>query len=110
MATSSSSGDVCTQVCHIRLGYIRGKPLQALAKKEPLEGAPTCNMELGGHGVLDTKTKVKFGTTTHSSEGLFNYVHVCIWELAKTASLEGYMYFIFFTDNLSKHCWIYLMR
>ena len=58
-----------------------------------MKGASIC-LELGGHGVLDKKTKVKFGTTTHYSEGLHNYVHVDIWGPTKTASLEGHRYFI----------------
>ena len=79
MATSISSGDVCIEVWYMRLGHIREKSLQALAKKRLLEGAFTCNIELDGHGVLDKKTKVKFGTTTHRSEGLLDCVHVSIW-------------------------------
>ena len=31
-----------------------------------MEYASTCNLELGGHGILDKTTKVKFGTTTHT--------------------------------------------
>jgi len=41
-----------------------------------LEGASTYELKIGGHGVLDKKTKVKFGTSTHRSEGLLNCVHV----------------------------------
>ena len=37
------------------------KSLHAPAKKGSLEGASTCNMELGEHGVLEKK--VKFSTT-----------------------------------------------
>ena len=62
----------------MRLGYTREKILQALAKKGSLEDASTCNMKLGRHGIIDKKTKVKFGTTTHRSEGLLDYVHVSI--------------------------------
>ena len=54
----------------MRLGHRGEKYLQVLAKTGSLEGVSTCNMELGGHGVLDNKTKVKFGTSTHHSEGL----------------------------------------
>ena len=52
-----------------------------------MEGASNCNIELGGHDVLDKKTKVKFGTSTHRSEGLLDCVHVSIWGPAKTALL-----------------------
>ena len=52
-----------------------------------MEGASTCNMELGEHDVLDKK-KVKFSTTTHHSEGLLDYVHVSIWDLLRLHRLE----------------------
>ena len=78
------------------LGHGGEKSLQASTKKGSLEGASTCNMKLGGHSVLDKKTKVKFSTTTHHSEGLLNCVHVSIWGPAKTASLGGHRYFVSF--------------
>ena len=71
----------------MRLGHGGEKSLQTSAKKGSLKGALTCNIELGGHDVLDKKTKVKFNTTTHHSEGLLNYVHISIWGPAKTASV-----------------------
>ena len=80
------------------------KSLQAPIKKESLEGAFTCSMDLGGHGVLDKKMKVKFSTTTHCSEGLLDCVHVSIWGPVKTASLGGHWYFVSFIDNLSRYC------
>ena len=88
----------------MRLGHTGEKFLQALTKKGSLEDASTCNMKLGGHGVLDKKTKVKFGTSAHRLEGLFDCVHVSIWGPAKTASLECHRYFVSFIDNLSRHC------
>ena len=94
----------------MRSGHTSEKSLQAPAKKGSLEGASTCNIELGGHSVLDKKMTVKFGTTTHHLEGLLDCVHISIWGLTKTASLGGHWYFIFFIDNLSRHCWIYPMR
>ena len=68
-----------------------------------MEGAFTCNMKLGEHGVLNKK-KVKFNTTTYHSEGLLDCVHVSIWGPAKTASLGGHSYFISFIENFSRQC------
>ena len=53
----------------------RKKVFETSAKKGSLEGAFTCNLELGEHDILDKK-KVKFSTSTHRSEGLLDYVHV----------------------------------
>ena len=55
----------------MRLGHTGEKSLQAQAKKGSLKSVSTCNMELGGHDVLDKKTKVKFDTTTYRSGVLF---------------------------------------
>jgi len=73
----------------MRVGHRGEKSLQALAKKRSLEDTFTCNLELGEYGVLDKK-KVKFSTTTHHSESLFDCVHVSIWRHAKTVSLGGH--------------------
>jgi len=94
----------------MRLGHGGEKSSQPPRKKRSLEGASTCNMKLGGHSVLDKKTKVKFNTTTHHSEGLLDCVHLSIWGPAKTASLGDHRYFVSFIDNISRHCWIYPMR
>ena len=110
VATSISSDDICTQVWYMRLRHTGEKSLQAPAKKGSLEGASTCNMELGGYSVLDKKTKVKFSTTVHHSVGLLDCIHVRIWGFAKTAPLGGHRYFVSFIDNLSRHCWTYPMR
>jgi len=61
----------------MRLKHGGEKSLQAPAKKGSLEGASTCSMELGEHGILDKK-KVKFNTPTHHSEGLVDCVHINI--------------------------------
>ena len=92
--TFISSDDVCTHVWHMRLEHEGENSLQASAKKGSLEGASTCNMKLGEHGVLDKKTKMKFSTTIHHSEGLLDCVHVSIWGPAKTASLGGHGHFV----------------
>ena len=94
MTTSISSDGDCTQISYMRLGHTGEKFLQAPAKKRSLEGASTCNMKLGGHDVLDKKMKVRFGTTTHRSEGLLDFVHVSIWKPAKTASLGDHQFFV----------------
>ena len=92
VTTSISSDGDCTQVLHMRLGYTGEKSLQAPKKKRSLECASTCNMELGGHDILDKKTKVKFNITTHRSEGLLDCVYASIWGPVKTAFLGGHRY------------------
>jgi len=93
----------------MRLRHTGEKSLQALAKKGSLESASTCNMKLGGHGNLD-KRKVKFGTSTHRSESLLDCIHVRFGYMPRLHRLEAISTFVSFIDNLSMHCWIYLMR
>ena len=79
----------------MRLKHGGEKSLQVPTKKRSLEGASTCNMELGEHDILNKK-KVKFGTTTYYFEGLLDCVHVSIWGPTETTSLGGHRYFCIF--------------
>ena len=58
----------------MRLGHIGLNSLQALAKKELLKGATTCNLKFSKQYVLNKKTKVKFGIVIHHTEGLLGCV------------------------------------
>jgi len=60
----------------MRLGQVGLNSLEAFANQGLLEGASTCKLKIGGYSVLDNKKKVKFGTSTHHSEGLFDYFHI----------------------------------
>ena len=93
--TSSSLDDGCTEVWQVKVGQGDERSLQAPAKKGSLEGAATCNLELSEHDVLDKK-KVTFSTTAHHSEGLHDCVHISIWGPARTASLGGHRYYLFY--------------
>jgi len=61
------------------------------------------------HCVLGKKTKVKFGTIIHRTEGLFDLVHMDVWGITKTMSLGGHRYFFSFVNDLSRYCWVYPM-
>jgi len=52
MTTSNSSNGDCTQVRNMRPGHTKEMSLLAPAKKESLESASTCNIELSGHDIL----------------------------------------------------------
>ena len=88
VATSISSGNICTQVWHMRLRLTGEKSLQALGKKGSLKGANTCKLDFCEHCIIRKKTKVKFGTATHCTEKILDYVHTDVWGPSKMASLE----------------------
>jgi len=94
----------------MRLRHVGIDSLQALAKQGLLKDTTICNLKFGEHCVLDMKTKVKFDTTIYHSGGLLDCVHIDVWGPTKTASFEGYRYFISFVDDLSTRCWVYPMR
>ena len=60
---------------------------EAFANQELLEGASTCQLKIGEHDVPDKKMKVKFGTSTHCSESLLDYVQINVWGPTKIVSL-----------------------
>jgi len=53
---------------------------------------------------------MKFGTATHYTEGVLDYVHTDIWEPTKTTSIRDNHYFVTFIDDYSKRCWVYTMK
>ena len=89
----------------MRLGHIGEKSLQALAKKGLLKGARTCKLDFGEHCVIGKKTKVKFGTATHCTERILDYVHTDVWAPTKTAFIGGNHYFVTFIDDYFKRYW-----
>ena len=94
----------------MRLGHTGEKSLQALAKQGLLKCARTCRLDFCEHCVIEKKIKVKFGTATHCTEGILDYVYTNIWGPTKTASIRGNYYFVTFIDDYSRRCWVYTMK
>jgi len=67
-------------------------------------------LELYKHCVIDKKTKVKFGTVIHRTEGILDYVHTDVWGPTKTTSLGGMYYFMSFIDDFFRRYWVYTKR
>jgi len=109
LTASEHLEDDSTRLWHMRFGHTGEKSLQVLTKQGSVKGAFICNLELGGQDVLNKKTKVKFGTTTHRSEGLFHCAHVDIWVLPRLHRLEA-ISTIPFIDDISRRCWVYPMK
>ena len=59
---------------------------------------------------MGKKTRVKFGTTIHNTEGILDYIHTDIWGPTKMASLGGKHYFVTFVDDFSRRVWVYTMK
>jgi len=50
--------------------------LQVLAKQDLLKGVKTCKLYFCEYSIIEKKTNVKFGTVTHCTERILNYVHM----------------------------------
>jgi len=87
------------------LGHTGKSLLQALVKEGLLKGVRTCKLEFCEYCIIEKKTKVKFTTTTHYTEGILDYVHINIWGPTKMASIRGNHYFMTFIDDYSRRCW-----
>ena len=71
----------------MRLGHIGETSLQALANYGLLKGVNTCKLDFCEYFIIKKKTKVRFDTATHCTEGILDYVHIDVWRATKTASI-----------------------
>ena len=110
VATSIDSDNDSTRLWHMRLGHTGKKSLQALAKQGLLKGVRTYKLKFCEHCIIRKKTKVKFGTSTHCTEEVLDYVHTNIWGPTKTTFIRGNHYFVTFIDDYSRRCWVYTMK
>ena len=88
VAASTDSDEDSTRLWHMRLGHAGEKSLQTLARQGVLKGARTCKLEFCEHCIIGKKTKVKFGTTTHCTKGILDYVHTTFGNLPRLHQLE----------------------
>jgi len=82
-----------------RLGHVGLDSLQVMTTQELLDDVLICNLESYEHCVLSKKTKVKFDTVVHRTKSLLDLVHMNIWGMTKTVSLDGHRYFVSFIDD-----------
>jgi len=72
----------------MRLEHIGEKSLQALTEQGLLKGVRACKLDFCEHCIIRKKTKVKFGTVTHYTEGILDYVHTDVRDLPIRHQLE----------------------
>ena len=63
--------------------------LEAFINEGLLKCASTCKLKITRYGVLDKKMKTKFGTSTHRSEGLLDYITLMFRVLRRLHHLEA---------------------
>ena len=70
----------------------------------------TCKLDFCEHCVIGKKTKVRFDTRTHYTEGILDYIHIDVWGPIKTASIGDNHYFVSFINDYSRRCWVYTIK
>ncbi|KAJ9536451.1 hypothetical protein OSB04_un000359 [Centaurea solstitialis] len=106
-----------SKLWHLRLGHAGENALQGLAKQGLLKGVKNGKIDFCEQCVFGKQTKVKFGTTTHQTNGIIDYVHSDVWGPTRTASKGGKHYFVSFIDdaviiiykNITKTCIILVL-
>ena len=99
-----------TYLWHCRLGHIGEKRIERLHKDGLLdsfdfESIETCESCL--HGKM---TKTPFVGQSERASELLGLIHTDVCGPMNSVARGGFQYFITFTDDLSRHGYIYLMR
>ena len=74
-ASTDDKESEATKLWHMCLGHAGEKSLKLLMDQGLLKGARACKLEFCEHCIKGKKTRVKFGTTIHDTEGILDYVH-----------------------------------
>ena len=109
-ASTDDQGAEATRLWHMRLGHAGEKSLKLLMDQGLLKGARACKLEFCEHCIKGKKTRVKFGTAIHDTEGILDYVHSDVWGPSKNSSLGGNHYYVTFVDDFSRRVWVYTMK
>ena len=104
VVTSIDSDYDSTRLWHMRLRHTCEKSLQAFEKQGLLKCARTCKLNFWKHCVIRKKTKIKFSTATHCTEGILDNVHTDVWGPTKTTSIGGNHYFVTLINDYSRRC------
>ncbi|KAE8655753.1 Retrovirus-related Pol polyprotein from transposon TNT 1-94 [Hibiscus syriacus] len=81
--------DDTTKLWHMRLAYLSECGMAELHKRNLLHGVKSCKFDFCKYYVLGNKTKVRFKTAKHTTEGILDYVHSNVWGPSTTSSLGG---------------------
>lgn len=110
VVTGGDGNSEVARLWHMRLGHAGEKSLNLFIKQGLLKGVRSCKLDLCEHCISGKKTRVKFGTTIHNTQGILDYVHSDVWGPSKTSSLGGKHYYVTFVDDFSQSIWVYTLK
>jgi hypothetical protein len=100
-----------SKMWHRRFGHLHFKALpelQSMVSDMPL--IPSDNNEVCKGCLLGKNTKSSFSHSNSRSKENLELIHSNICGPMSSPSLNGYLYYVIFIDDLSRKCWIYFLK
>ena len=108
--SDSLSNSDATNLWHMRLGHMSEIGLAELSKRGLLDGQSIGKLKFCEHCIFGKHKRVKFNTSTHTTEGILDYVHSDLWGPARKTSFGGARYMMTIVDDYSRKVWPYFLK
>jgi hypothetical protein len=102
--------DIAAYMWHCRLGHIRVKCTKKLHYDGLLESLDYESFETCEPCLMGKMTRTPFSCTMERATDLLEIIHTDVCSPMSVSARGGYRYFVTFTDDLSRHGYIYLMK
>ena len=99
-----------TYFWHCRLGHVNEKRILKLHQDGLIHSFGLESFEACESCLLGKMTKAPFAGHSERASDLLGLIHIHVCRPISSISRGGYQYFITFTDEFSRYCYIYLMR
>nr|ABA91380.1 retrotransposon protein, putative, Ty1-copia subclass [Oryza sativa Japonica Group] len=110
VVSDSLSNSDATNLWHMRLGHMSEIGLAELSKRGLLYGQSIGKLKFCEHCIFGKHKRVKFNTSTHTTEGTLDYVHSDLWGPARKTSFGGACYMMTIVDDYSRKVWPYFLK
>ena len=107
---SKNSDCDAANLWHMRLGHMSELGLAELNKRGLLDGYEPGKLKFCEHCIFGKHKRVKFNTSTHTTEGILDYVHSDLWGPSRKKSLGGASYMLTIIDDYSRKVWPYFLK
>ena len=108
--SDSLSNSDATNLWHMRLGHMSEIGLAELSMRGLLDGQSIGKLKFCEHCIFGKHKRVKFNTSTHTTEGILDYVHSDLWGPARKTSFEGARYMMTIVDDYLRKVWPYFLK
>jgi len=107
---SKNSDCDAANLWHMHLGHMSELGLAELNKRGLLKGYETGKLKFCEHCIFGKHKRVKFNNSTHTTEGILDYVHSDLWGPSCKKSLGGASYMLTIIDDYSRKVWPYFLK